>query len=345
MGTLLRLSNSCIYRISPTICYRGSTRRRLYPRFFHTSGHSQMSLVDTCLSQTHSALVILHSSTGLPWALTFPLTALLIRGILIGPLSVYSWQITRKHLAMRPLTIAWAQVYNTQRAKDQKSLLKPDNSRRAAMKKLRVKQAELRRKFGTPIWASFLPFLQFPVWLLVTEAIRRMAGARHGLFGLFSNYFAESEDVVEMDRESILRTVDSLAVPVEPSFAWEGILWFPDLLVPDPQLILPFFFSGVMLGNIFYLQHSNRLRGIVQGKWSRRLTNIFKVIALAAGPLMLQMPSAVFVYWISSALIGLGQHVLIEKYMPFTGPSITPCKPRKPIGALDWSPVDEKPKK
>ena len=47
-----------------------------------------------------------------------------------------------------------------------------------------------------------------------------------------------------------LASLDTTALAIESSLATEGALWFPDLIVADPQMILPFMLSGAILLNL-----------------------------------------------------------------------------------------------
>ncbi|KAI9697060.1 MAG: hypothetical protein M1836_005021 [Candelina mexicana] len=115
-------------------------------------------------------------------------------------------------------------------------------------------------------------------------------------------------------------------IPVESTFATEGAFWFPDLLVPDPHLLLPFILSGTMFTNIWL---NTRLQndGTEPSVFKRRLTNSLKFVALIIGPATLQMPSAMLVYWISSSSFAMLQNLLLDWIVPLDKP-VKPCKPK-----------------
>lgn len=161
------------------------------------------------------------------------------------------------------------------------------------------------------MWKNNLSFLQFPVWLTAVEAVRKMCGKEVGLLGLMFGTAGETKEIQEAMR----------ANGMELSLANEGALWFPDLLVPDPMLVLPFMLSGMMFLNLANTSAKNP--SVAQ----RRLMNTLKIVALAIGPLTLHIPSAMLVYWISSSSFALGQALILERLMPVK-PPVTPCKPR-----------------
>ena len=105
-------------------------------------------------------------------------------------------------------------------------------------------------------------------------------------------------------------TMDEL-IPTEPSLATEGMLWFDDLTIPDPSLILPFALSGIMFvmfssrrgADGFHSAPGSTIKHAYQAfSWSERKRRILKVGALVAGPATLIFPSAMLLYWISSSL-------------------------------------------
>ena len=112
-------------------------------------------------------------------------------------------------------------------------------------------------------------------------------------------------------------------ISIEPSFATEGALWFPNLLVADPQMILPFMLSGVILLNL--------TKSTGTGVWQKRLMRSLGVVGLAMGPLTLHFPSALLIYWISSTMLAYVQTAVLDKMMPIKQP-VVPCKPRRNIG-------------
>ncbi len=120
------------------------------------------------------------------------------------------------------------------------------------------------------------------------------------------------------------------SVYFEPSLATEGILWFPDLTVPDQLLILPFALSATMLLNIYSTSRRNIVGADViatESPFQRRLSRALGILALAIGPLTLQMQSAILLYWVSSSLLAYGQGRMLDRFMPLK-PSMKPCKPK-----------------
>ena len=298
-------------------------------RFFHATRQFSSQWLGLCYSQTHLVLDGLHSFTGLPWAYTLPLAALLVRGVLFAPLAIYTDKCRERQVALRPLLHAWRHVLERQVFKKH-AALGPTKCSKILSSELIVKQKDLNLKLGSPSWKLYLPWLQFPIWLIMIETIRKMSGAHEGILGLITKPFTSSTD---QDRMSTLQDIESPVIPLEETFSTEGALWFTNLLVPDPHLVLPFVLSGILLSNIYYQSKTVVLHGDTPSKWNRRLSSSMKVLALAVGPLTLQVPSALLVYWISSSTFALSQHVIIDRFISHQL-RVKPCKPQRQLGSM-----------
>ncbi|PQE26704.1 hypothetical protein CJF31_00003385 [Rutstroemia sp. NJR-2017a BVV2] len=316
MSTLLRSNRMYLRRPKTSQTLKLFLQLPPSYRSFHATPRSQF--LESTLTSTHAVLESLHSITGLPWAYTIPLAALAIRTALFLPLGIYARRATQKQMELRPLVLAWQHVYMKEAVREVGSL-GPVATTKLAAAKLLKKQHEIYARFRCGSWKHYLGFVQLPVWLVVVETIRSMCGARDGLLRWIASLFTASAAKgvgVEAAAESS-QTMGSLLF--DPSFATEGALWFPNLLVPDPMLALPFILSGSILLNLSGVPSRS------QSKWSRRLTNSLKVLALAIVPLTLQMPSAMLVYWTSSSLLAYGQAKLLDVMMPVKKP-VEPCK-------------------
>jgi hypothetical protein len=97
----------------------------------------------------------------------------------------------------------------------------------------------------------------------------------------------------------------------DPSFANEGILWFPDLTAADPMHCLPFAISGLMFYNIW--RGTQLLKGT-----SRRKRSPMLVIAAIMGPVLWNVPSGLLLYWVTSNLSSTVANKITEWYYPTT---------------------------
>ncbi len=334
-----------------------SPSSRYLKKAFHASSRRQ--LLDTCLSQTHSLIIGLHALTGLPWAVTLPLTALLVRSVLIAPLTTYVHITNRRRQDHQPLIQAWTHRFRDEVMKEH-AAEGPIKCQKLVRKKLLKKCAEIYRETGTQRWKSFLGYLQVPVWLTVIETIRRMCGSREGLLGMIqSRFFGSNQDAsVPNEQENMLETalsepsstseglqmsstegIDILEsigkdplIPLESSMATEGALWFHNLLLPDPHLALSFILSGSLFANILYQERRAKTLGWKPSAMQRGLGNFFKIGAFAVGPLTLSFPSAIHLYLISGSVFGLANSVLLNRYLPLAMTSQPPNPESSELG-------------
>ena len=241
----------------------------------------------------------LHSTTGLPWAYTLPLSAFLIRATFVLPLSIYGRLNIKKQAALAPLVNTWQHPLRKQVMEEIKAsgrVTSPVRAHSILLVKTKEKRDELYRRWDCPKWKTWLPFLQLPIWLTAIEAIREMCGQKSGLLGM-----------------AFRTKIDGIAqvLPVEDTFASEGMLWFPDLMVSDPKLILPFILSGII-----YLNITRGTSKTIITPWRTRIDRALKLVALAIGPLTLNVPSAMLLYWIASSSFAYAQAIILEKLIP-----------------------------
>ena len=288
-------------------------------RAFHAS--SPRLFLDECVNATHTVITGIHSFTGLPWAATLPLVAVLVRLTITGPIAVYGHTISKRRREIFPLLYAWRatitrNVMRTHKAEG------PVACERIIERQARETGAGIRKRMGVQYWKSSLTWIQLPTFLLFIETIRNMCNADSGLLGLFMS--APRKDVTsggDADQPHVNPYF-------EPTLATEGALWFPDLLVPDPMLILPFTLSATLFASILFHERGIRATGVPLGVWQIRLQRTVKILALVIGPATLGMPSGIMIYWISSSLCVLAQNVFLEWYIPSTL-AIQPCKPKR----------------
>jgi len=295
-GLVSRPSASAIFLQLPSSC-----------RSFHVSPRPQF--VEQAIPVAYSIIDGLHSTTGLPWAYSLPLSALLIRTTFVLPMSIYSRLNIKKQASLSPLLNTWQNPLRKQVMQEIKASGKVTNpvlANSMLLAKMHEKRVELYRRWDCPRWKAYLPILQLPVWLTAIEAIREMCGQKSGLLGM------------------LFRTkIDGIAqvLPVEESFATEGMLWFPDLMLSDPKLILPFILSGTI-----YLNITRGSSKTIVTPWRRRIDRSLKLVALAIGPLTLNVPSGMLLYWIASSSFAYVQAVILEKVMPMNSMPVTTVK-------------------
>lgn len=140
----------------------------------------------------------------------------------------------------------------------------------------------------------------------------------------------------------------------DPSLTTEGALWFQDLTAADPYLILPFALVGMLTINL--LPRNREARNAIFGAWtpaSQRLPGALPpsprqrmsrgllrgvVYCMPLGGLMIMdMPAALHLYWLSSAAVHWGFSRALRVAMP-VGDDVKPPKPCRGVSPIAISP-------
>jgi inner membrane protein COX18 len=118
---------------------------------------------------------------------------------------------------------------------------------------------------------------------------------------------------------------EHLHLTIEPTFATEGALWFPDLLAGDPTGALPVLLSASIILNIRNGWHKTSRKELADMPKLQMLQNSFwgglrifmQVLAVNVGATtyFYEMPTALLIYWISSTNIATFQTWFMNKYM------------------------------
>ncbi|KAK8133383.1 hypothetical protein PG984_005395 [Apiospora sp. TS-2023a] len=146
---------------------------------------------------------------------------------------------------------------------------------------------------------------------------------------------------------------------LDPSLATEGALWFTDLTAADPYHILPVALVGMMMLNL--IPKNQAARSALFGQWWRQAPQddvtkfnprvmtrglyrgIIYVMPLATFVLM-DMPAALHLYWLSSAGAHFVFGQILSRLMPVKQEPIKKCKgiasmiisPKSRPGQKDW---------
>ena len=261
--------------------------------------------LDECFVQTHTLLTGVHDMTGLPWAASIPLVAVLVRIVILHPLDIYASKVYGRQLKVsRHMLESKAAIEKKiQQVHRNKSALERQKILNSAL--LTTWRQLLRQNRAQP-WRTFIPFINVPICFTMMETIRRMTGTEDGMPTLM----AKSLTALNGQQDPGPGTTDEM-IPLEPSLATQGMLWFDNLMVPDPSLILP-----CAISVIIFAMYSSR-KGIMDlcaipgstlqaaskaRAFNLRKNRMLKFGALAVAPATLMFPSAMLLYWISSSL-------------------------------------------
>lgn len=310
-------------------------------RAFHSSSHRRIDL----LVPMHSALQTLHSTTGLAWSAVIPLSAIFVRS------AVYYF-ITRKHrynlqiyMDLMLVKQAWQAVFAKQIMTNHRHE-GPIFFKKEMLKRTAKKELDVNWRWGLKWYWRFMPILQLPPFIMAIETIRRMAGMPEGIFGWLTGWTrtklqntdgvtpgdgnsapvgattSPPEDVVIGSNTSL---DSSLAFGLEPSFATEGALWFPNLLLPDPTFTLPMLVSASLLSQIAFGAYTGQQE---LGFWKKMVTRGLTLFSLGLFVIILEVPSAVLLYWVTSSGFGLLQTVLLHYIKPLRLPPLASKRTR-----------------
>jgi YidC/Oxa1 family membrane protein insertase len=89
-----------------------------------------------------------------------------------------------------------------------------------------------------------------------------------------------------------------------------GMLWFPDLTVPDPYVIMPVLSATTFLLMTEVGKDQMMASDPVRGQ---TMVNVFRALAVAMVPLTMNFNSAVFVYWTTNNSFSLFQSILLKQ--------------------------------
>lgn len=283
-------------------------------RAFHASPRPRF--LETVIAPTYALFEGVHSLTGLQWAYTIPLTALVIRTFFTLPVSIYTRRVQQKQAELLPVINAWTKTLEKE-AMQQSAHLGPVRAQAVILKKLRKKRKEILKRGGVSNWKNFLPFLHLPVLLIAIETLRMMSGADVGLLGHLASGFSGYS-------VPFISPTSSLTAWFEPTLANEGVLWFKDLTLADPEGRLSYILSGALLMNIWDFGNKAVREPSI---WGKRLQRALIAMACVAGPLLSPVPSGILIYWISSVAFAFGQSSLLTRVLVLK--IISACKPKR----------------
>ncbi|KAM6451598.1 cytochrome c oxidase assembly protein COX18, mitochondrial [Liasis olivaceus] len=229
-----------------------------------------------------SGLVALQAASGLPWWSTVLAATTILRTGLTLPLSVLQKRVLVsleklqpeiKHLAnqLRYEVSVSAKQYNW--SEKEARLCYRRNIKRI------VSELYIRDNCH-PFKATLLIWVQIPVWVFVSVALRNLSTGR-----------ADSEGLL-----------------IQQQFSTGGILWFKDLTLPDPTWILPVTLGllNLLIVEIFALRKTE------PSPFWKYATNFFRAVAVLMVPVASSVPSILAFYWVSSSFIGLLHNLLLR---------------------------------
>jgi inner membrane protein COX18 len=232
---------------------------------------------------------ILH--TGVPWYAALPLTAFITRGLLVTTAGAWARSLLARYIGLQPLRQALA-FQKRDELLSKGGFRTPQEGMLAVKTAVKEEITSLDNRWNVTLAGQISwTVAQIPIFFAMAEAIRQKCGAHDGLLGLGFSWFKG---------EQAQTTISDMAVAsstwFDPSLANEGMLWFQNLLLPDPTGTLPFMVSALMFTNIYMSKNT-----VENGSaWPGVIRRILLGVCLLVGPLCQELPAAMMLYWGSS---------------------------------------------
>ncbi|KAJ5294834.1 hypothetical protein PENANT_c014G09291 [Penicillium antarcticum] len=267
-------------------------------RHFHPTKPASFSVINLALDTSSAFIHGVHTVTFLPWVLSIPLTAVIVRTLVAFPLQIFTKFHATREKRLQPLLQSWAVLYQ-ERSRRIPNIVEAKKALETAMKD---RTKELHRRWGVNTTYRPVTLLQLPVFLTLMESLRGMCGNNNGILLWLLSCWEGSMDPAQAS--------ESLHLTLEPSFAAEGALWFPDLLAGDQTGILPVILTASILHNVTAnwkkksFESVSDLPSLQMYRESSfiGLRYFIQVMAVYVGAASFfsQMPVALMLYWITS---------------------------------------------
>ncbi|XP_069755447.1 cytochrome c oxidase assembly protein COX18, mitochondrial isoform X1 [Narcine bancroftii] len=227
-------------------------------------------------------LTNVQQTTGLPWWASIISTTVLLRATVTLPLAIYQLYIIAKVENLQPEIAELAKRLRSEVSMRTKQVGWSENVARFHFRKnlKRIVSELYVRDNCHPFKASLLIWVQLPLWIFISFALRNMS----------------------------LAASDALAVSAAPDLSVGGVLWFPDLTLPDSTWIMPLSLGliNLLIVEMFALQR------IELSKFQKYVTYMIRGFSVLMVPIAATVPSSMALYWLTSSCVGLGQNLLLR---------------------------------
>ncbi|XP_063776167.1 cytochrome c oxidase assembly protein COX18, mitochondrial [Pseudophryne corroboree] len=230
-----------------------------------------------------NVLISVQEATGLPWWANIVCSTILLRTAVTLPLSVYQMYILDKvenlqaeiHSLAKRLRYE-VSVYGKQHGWTDKVA---KFHFRKNMKRI-VNELYVRDNIH-PFKASLIMWIQIPMWIFISLALRNFSFNTNG---------------------------SSAGTAIYRQLQEGGALWFSDLAMPDYTWILPVYLGliNLLLVELFALRKTQMSR------FQKYMTNIIRGVSVVMIPIAASVPSCMALYWASSSTVGLVHNLLLR---------------------------------
>ncbi|PVI07763.1 hypothetical protein DM02DRAFT_608374 [Periconia macrospinosa] len=291
MSPLRSLRQPTYFHLSRNTIRLPPSQITLRSRAFHATARRE-DVTAVFLSLPHSLLTALHEV--MPWYAAIPASAVVMRGLLLWGLGLRSREVTVRFIGTEPLrnALRHQKIYEMRNEPVAEDTSKDMKNIQAALKK-EVRQLDrrwdcsLRKQL---VWG----ISSLPVYLVMSEVIRRMGDMKNGILGMMWIGMGLKDPDTSLHGVSL-----GTNEWYEPTFATEGMLWFPNLLEPDPNGYLPFIVSALMLFNVLTKGGKVQFRAD-PGPIQRAVRGVLIVVSLSVGVVCQEVPAGLMLYWATS---------------------------------------------
>ncbi|KAM4709852.1 cytochrome c oxidase assembly protein COX18, mitochondrial [Discoglossus pictus] len=238
------------------------------------------SLADSApVHLAENMLLTLQETSGLPWWANIVCATVALRTAVTLPLSVYQMYIIAKVENLQPEIESLAKRLRYEVSVYGKQHGWSDKVAKFHFRKnlKRIVSGLYVRDNCHPFKASLLIWIQIPMWICVSFALRNF---------------------------SLVGTDEAVQRQLEDG----GALWFPDLTVPDATWILPVSLGiiNLVIVEIFALRKTELTR------FQKIITNFIRGVSVLMIPIAASVPSSMALYWFSSSCVGLTHNLLLR---------------------------------
>ncbi|CAL8303170.1 unnamed protein product [Arctogadus glacialis] len=230
---------------------------------------------------TEQLLISSQGGTALPWWASIMCTTLALRTVITLPLGAYQMIVIGKVEALQSeMAVLAKRLRYEVSVRAQECGWKERHCRYQFKKNLRRIVSELYiRDNCHPFKASLLVWVQLPMWVSLSLALRNLSMA-------------------SSPAGSALQTELSTG----------GTLWFSDLTLPDHTWVLPISLGiiNLLIIEIFAVQR------LQVSSLQRYMTHFLRGVSVLMVPIAATVPSSLALYWLSSSLVGLGHNLLLR---------------------------------
>ncbi|KAM7429708.1 Cytochrome c oxidase assembly protein cox18 [Porites harrisoni] len=228
-----------------------------------------------------------HAWTHLPWWAVIIGSTAALRSVITVPLAIHQNKLIAEIELRQPTVSMMTEALKHRVVSECRRLsVSADEADKLFKKRHRKMIYDYYQSEGcNPMKMYILPWIQLPLWFFLSLSFRNLTG------------FFPSQ-----------RKADGDVILPCPEIANEGALWFPDLTVADPTLIIPFAVGIFNLTNI----ELNALRRHKATKFQRIVTNTLRIVSVGMVVVASQVPAAMSLYWAVSAFFGLTQNIAIK---------------------------------